>query len=1078
MTDYSASDSELGENRWYFAQFFSGYYRDSDVWKDEHERFEHVGETLEALLESYLEAGVFGPDELTALKYVTQVGRTVGETKTRTRIQATSGAPDPRQRALDLLDTDIEKGIVGGQAFHIQDVDEGSEATLLEAFDTLSDDTAAPEELDEAVRSVLELDLHNVGLATWSPVFCLLRPTRYPIVNAKPAAGLDVWFDIDISTAAADYFETIETITTIQDTFGFDDHFRQFDFFFHWADELTDVQTWYEQNDIESRDVWQINAGRKDRGEPDRLWPIWRDAGLCSIGWDIGDLRTLSPDEIESAATEYDGANVAAYLKRFGKRMQPGQIVIARVGQTPLGIGVTQANGYQYCGDWVSDQTDGVVHPHVWPVEWYVLPEDATPDTGQWDVSSGLHPRETLLGVNNFEELRLTYADHYPTASEGLVTIEENVLSPSTADLPDPCSEAAGPEAVTDPAPYYWVNQGLEEIEGEYLRAPTRELFQYDLPKLEVGDRVFSYNDGQVLGYHTVTEPAQVVQIPVEELDDPDSESGTESRYLVRTSFTHFDEPLAFAGVFETLLEYKLEDYYPVNPGGINQQYLFNLSEEAGEYLLGKGDGGKIYETLQEAEEEITAKLEERTIPADGLRGALVKATITNWTKALRRNDLVAKSVRRGDYEPLAEIKSVYRAYADALEERAVRLNVGSLDQCSPAQVLFIVLIRELERDAGVAQPNLNHVKLPHLLNETYRDASALDTPHTIPDNASELERQLLTKHQLVFHGPPGTSKTFTAQQFARWWLHKTTAEPDEKQLRTVTFHPSFTYEDFIEGLTATEGEDGAVRYTVDEGVFQEFATRAKDAYEDAGSLKDAPNYVLIIDEINRGNLAQIFGETITLLEDDKRLDAENETSVTLPHSGEEFYVPPNLYVIGTMNTADRSIALVDAALRRRFRFVHFAPDLDVVCEQYGFGDGDLAGARDIVRNGSNRADQLLALSVCAVDALNTEIREARDLGRGKQLGHTPLLGIDGETTQEREQAIIDTWRYELMPLLEEYYFGQFKRMNDELFDGHGEGLFDLNTQEIQDFTADDLQEVCRAIVDDLEEVDDEADEE
>jgi 5-methylcytosine-specific restriction protein B len=324
-----------------------------------------------------------------------------------------------------------------------------------------------------------------------------------------------------------------------------------------------------------------------------------------------------------------------------------------------------------------------------------------------------------------------------------------------------------------------------------------------------------------------------------------------------------------------------------------------------------------------------------------------------------------------------------------------------------------------------------------------------------------------------VFHGPPGTSKTFTAQQFAHWWLHETAAEPGEEQLRTVTFHPSFTYEDFIEGLTATEGENGAVQYTVEEGVFQDFATRARDAYEAADSLDDAPNYVLVIDEINRGNLAQIFGETITLLEHDKRLDAKNETSVTLPHSGEEFYVPPNLYVIGTMNTADRSIALVDAALRRRFRFIHFGPDLELVCEEYGFGDGGLDGAREVAVNGTDQADRLLALSVCAVDALNAEIRDAPDLGRGKQLGHTPLFGITGDTSEERKQAIVDTWRYELMPLLEEYYFGQFNRMNDELFDGDADSLFDLSTQEIRNFEADALEATLRSVGTDLPEATD-----
>ena len=116
-------------------------------------------------------------------------------------------------------------------------------------------------------------------------------------------------------------------------------------------------------------------------------------------------------------------------------------------------------------------------------------------------------------------------------------------------------------EAATDPAPYYWVNQNTEEIEGEYLRAPAQDRFQYDLPKLEVGDRVFSYNDGLVVGYHEVTTPATIVSGPDDEQD----------YYRVETAFTRFSPPLAFADVFKTLWDHRLEQYYPIHAGGINQ---------------------------------------------------------------------------------------------------------------------------------------------------------------------------------------------------------------------------------------------------------------------------------------------------------------------------------------------------------------------------------------------------------------------------------------------------------------------------------------------------------------------------
>jgi 5-methylcytosine-specific restriction protein B len=139
-------------------------------------------------------------------------------------------------------------------------------------------------------------------------------------------------------------------------------------------------------------------------------------------------------------------------------------------------------------------------------------------------------------------------------------------------------------EPITDPAPYYWVNQGEEEIDGEYLKAPTDDLFQYDLPKLTVGDIVFSYNNGEIVGYHEIVEPAHIITT-----HDRDDGTGEEEHYRVETEFTRFSDPLAFADVFKTLWEYRLDQYYPVNAGGINQQYFYNLSEAAGEYLFQQG---------------------------------------------------------------------------------------------------------------------------------------------------------------------------------------------------------------------------------------------------------------------------------------------------------------------------------------------------------------------------------------------------------------------------------------------------------------------------------------------------------
>jgi DNA polymerase III delta prime subunit len=309
-----------------------------------------------------------------------------------------------------------------------------------------------------------------------------------------------------------------------------------------------------------------------------------------------------------------------------------------------------------------------------------------------------------------------------------------------------------------------------------------------------------------------------------------------------------------------------------------------------------------------------------------------------------------------------------------------------------------------------------------------------------------DLERQLEKKKQAVLYGPPGTGKTYTAEEFAEQWIGFSARDT---QIQTVTFHPSFSYEDFIEGLTTNVTESG-VTYDVEPGIFRRIAKEAREAYDDAKERGvPSPEYVLIIDEINRGNLAQIFGETITLLEADKRLGEPNETDAQLAHSDETLVVPPNLYLIGTMNTADQSISLVDAALRRRFRFVHFPPDYDLLCTETGF-DG-LDEARETLIDGDSSEKMLLAASILALQGLNSRIIDAPNLGKGKQVGHTNLLNLDGE------EEIVDAWRFDILPLLEEYYFGQFNRLRRDLFDDGGEELIDWEAEEIERFGPDEL---------------------
>lgn len=325
-----------------------------------------------------------------------------------------------------------------------------------------------------------------------------------------------------------------------------------------------------------------------------------------------------------------------------------------------------------------------------------------------------------------------------------------------------------------------------------------------------------------------------------------------------------------------------------------------------------------------------------------------------------------------------------------------------------------------------------------------------------------ELRRLIESKKQLVFYGPPGTGKTYTARRFAEWLRAEMDInDPGNEQVRTVTFHPSFSYEDFIEGFTA-EVRDEQVSYGYSEGVFFDIVDKTRDAFERCDDPSNAPPFILIIDEINRGNLAQIFGETITLLESDKRLDQPDEITTRLAHSGRDFVIPPNLLVIGTMNTADESIALVDTALRRRFRFLSFPPSLEIVQSQYD-SIADVGDIEEPIRVGADAHTQLMAASILAIEKLNDQIIELQHLGRGKQIGHTYLLRL------ESPQDVVDQWRFEILPQVEEYYFGQFDRLKSDLFDTDAtasEGLIDWETKRIRSFDASELYHALCDIAD------------
>jgi len=265
----------------------------------------------------------------------------------------------------------------------------------------------------------------------------------------------------------------------------------------------------------------------------------------------------------------------------------------------------------------------------------------------------------------------------------------------------------------------------------------------------------------------------------------------------------------------------------------------------------------------------------------------------------------------------------------------------------------------------------------------------------------------------VIYYGPPGTGKTFDLQ--ALLVSDYTDAEYGERY-EFVTFHQSYGYEEFVEGLRpvvtkrgkkraeeseAASSSNGEVRYEIKPGAFLRLCDRARK--------NPSRQYAMVIDEINRGNISKIFGELITLVEVDKREGAKYPVAVTLPYSAETFSVPSNVDVIGTMNTADRSLALVDTALRRRFEFIESMPKPSILA-------GTIVSHNDVDID----IEQLLTM-------LNKRIEALYD--RDHTVGHAYFTRIKDLKDADRFNELRTVFRNKIIPLLEEYFFEDWQKI-------------------------------------------------
>lgn len=248
-------------------------------------------------------------------------------------------------------------------------------------------------------------------------------------------------------------------------------------------------------------------------------------------------------------------------------------------------------------------------------------------------------------------------------------------------------------------------------------------------------------------------------------------------------------------------------------------------------------------------------------------------------------------------------------------------------------------------------------------------------------------------KRNVILLGAPGVGKTFAAKRLA----YSMMGVMDSSRVQSVQFHQSYTYEDFIEGFRPSVTGTG---FEIKKGVFYNFCMKAENDSEN--------DYFFIIDEINRGNLSKIFGELFTLIEADKR----GKRKMELLYSSDNFSVPKNVYIIGMMNTADRSLAMIDYALRRRFAFYEMKPAF----ESEGF--------REYQYGLEN--DKFNKLIDCVI-SLNQKIADDDSLGEGFCIGHSYFCDIE----EIKENTLTDIVEFEIIPLLKEYWFDEPSKVKE-----------------------------------------------
>lgn len=433
---------------------------------------------------------------------------------------------------------------------------------------------------------------------------------------------------------------------------------------------------------------------------------------------------------------------------------------------------------------------------------------------------------------------------------------------------------------------------------------------------------------------------------------------------------------------------------YAAGDGSVNWEKDYS----EGIMAIGWGNMGDL--TAYASKEEMRSKLQELY----GESGSYKNQVLATWqfVNELKpgdvvfvkkgRKEILGRGIVEGDY-------SFNPGRGDFCNTRTIKwTDKGHWELPDPSVIKTLTnitpyndLIKKIQSliDGDRPETELTQVEEDTESFEPYTEDDFLQDVYMDEDRYHSLKHLLLTKKNVILQGAPGVGKTFAAKRLA----FSIMGEKDTNRVKIVQFHQSYSYEDFIMGFRPTE-----TGFELKKGVFYEFCRRATE--------DDRP-YFFIIDEINRGNLSKIFGELFMLIESDKR-----GVELQLLYADEQFSIPSNVHIIGMMNTADRSLAMLDYALRRRFAFFEMPP---------AFASSGFRAYRNKISN--PKFDRLIA----AVEQLNDVIANDDSLGEGFCIGHSYFC-TKATVNDEWMRSVVE---YELIPLLKEYWFDEPIKVKD-----------------------------------------------